>query len=302
VSFSETDPKNNLLFPRHGWLTAVNGYRFLRLPIMRLYQIGEPTHQRCVQHKISGVWLQCISPYRTLRHLAVALRDLHREILVQVPLLQDDWMEKAPSLERDAATTRMHEGNESIEISLIAIFILLRRLADELINASAPFLFEHYKSAPRKMSAAIARAKEGGLEKLKPICDLEILTNALLNHTSWLAQLRKHGIRDVLVHDPHLLQVGGSGTKRADETETSWRVTASLITPNTNSVQSKELLSELRTCIAGACSFMELLYACVGSMDGYTQNDCLFLTGMDNDAVGFWPAITAETVHFPLAF
>lgn len=300
MSYFEIEPTHNSMFPRHGWITGVNGVKLLRLPIIRLYQLGEPTYQRFVQHKISGIWLQCRSPYRTLRQLAIGVRDLHREILVQVPLLQADWMKKAPSPERDTAGTRMREGNESIEISLIAIFVLLRRLADELINASAPFLFEHSMSAPRKMSVAIAKAKEGGLERWKPICNLDVLTDALLNHTGWLVQLREHGIRDTLVHDPHYLQVGGQGSRMPEESETSWRVTATLMTANSNNIQTTELLSALRECIAGACSFMELLYASVGPLNGYAKGDCLFLTGSDNDVVGFWPSILDKRVEFPL--
>lgn len=300
VSYFEIDPKHNLVFPRHGWIKGTNGIRFLRLPIVRLYQVGGPTHERFLQKELAGTWIQFRSPYRTLRQLAIGLRDLHREILVQLPLLQADWMHRAPSVERDNAFTRSREGNESIEISLIAIFVLLRRLADELINASAPFLFEHSMSAPRKMATAVAQAKEGTLARWKPTCNLSVLTDALLNHTGWLMQLREGGIRDTLVHAPHFLQVGGQGSRVQGASETSWRVNATLAIGNFPNIQSTELLGALRECIAGACKFMELLFACVEPSQAYTQGDCVVLTGADNDVVGFWPPILQEAVDFPL--
>jgi hypothetical protein len=291
MSFFDVDPAHNSMFPRHGWITGVTGVKLLRLPILRLYQMGEPTYQRFELHNIAGVWLQFRSPYRTLRQLAIGLRDLHKEISVQTLLLEVDWMRKEPSVERDTAVTRMREGNESIEVSLLAIFVLLRRLADELINASAPFLFEHSMSAPRKMSVAIAKAKEGGLNRWKPLCNLDVLTDALLNHTGWLVQLREHGIRDILIHDPHVLTVGGLGSGSPEKSDMSWQVVANLMTANSTGMQTTELLSALRECISGACSFMELLYASVEPSKKYARGDYIFLTGSDDDVTGFWPPI-----------
>ena len=50
-----------------------------------------------------------------------------------------------------------------------------------------------------------------------------------------------------------------------------------------------ELFDVLRDCLSGACEFMEQLCRSVGMAGGYRTGDYLFLTGEDNDIVGFWP-------------
>jgi hypothetical protein len=121
--------------------------------VQRLYQHGEPTRKYFVNNKIGGVWLQMHSPTRTLRHLSVCLRDLHREVREILPL-HENWFDAPVSTTRDKMLTRQSEGLERLAILLIAAFALLRRLADELIDASRPFLFEHWHSAPKTMKKA----------------------------------------------------------------------------------------------------------------------------------------------------
>jgi len=205
--------------------------------------------------------------------LAVGLRDLHAEIRVMLPIIQEDWVARDPSSERDNALTRLQEGYERTEISLI----------DELIDASRPFLFESWQSAPRTLKTAVSKARAGSLVEGRPICNLDVFTDALLNHTSWLDQLRKgDGIRDILIHQAHILQVGAQGTKDPAEAEFNWEITAHLCRVRPlGALHVIDLFPALVDCIAGACQFMDRLYRCVSPLDGYQQGDVLFLTGSE---------------------
>jgi hypothetical protein len=288
-------------FPTHGWIAGCSGLKHLRLPILRLYQHGQPTYKRFIENDLGGMWLQCRSPYRTLRQLAIALRDLQAEIREILPLVQEDWHGREPSNERDNTLTRVDEGYGRIEISLIAAFVLLRRLADELIDASRPFLFEHWQSAPRKLAAAVLKARDGSLVNAKPICNIEILIDALQNHTSWLDRLRENnGIRDILIHKEHILQVGARGSKRPEEIDINWQISANLVQGRPGALHTIDLFPALVECIAGACLFMDRLYRSVIPTDSYQQGDVLFLTGSSNNIVGFWPSILAKRTKFPL--
>jgi hypothetical protein len=301
MQYFDLTPEAEKHFPSHGWITGCTGARHLRLPVLRLYQLGQPTYKRFVENHLGGVWLQFRSPYRTLRQLAVGLRDLHRNIREMLPIIQEDWLGREPSRERDNALTRLHEGYERIEISLIAAFVLLKRLADELIDASRPFLFEHWRSGPRKLGNAVSMAREGTLAKTNPICDFGVLTDALQNHTDWLYQLRKdEGIRDILIHKEHGLQVGPYGTKGPHDAEIAWRITAHLVRRRQGTIHSIDLFPALVACITGACKFMDRLYCCATPLTGYQQGDVLFLSGSDNDIVGFWPPIHETRTEFPL--
>lgn len=289
-------------FPSHGWLKSLNGIRFLRLPVLRLYQGGQPTFERFTENNLGGVWLQLNSPYRTLRQLAIGLRDLHRETREVLSTSREEWLTRESSRERNLALTGQQERYERIEILMIAVIILLRRLGDELITASGPFLFQHWKSAPKKLMDAADKARKGTLAKnTKPICDFDVLNDALQNHTGWLAQLRQaNGIRDILVHWPHFLQINSLGTREPNESETRWRVVAQLYTIRPGEIPAIDLFPKLIECVSGACRFMDRLYRCATPIDQYEQRDLLYLTGSDNDIVGFWPSVQDVLTEFPL--
>lgn len=301
TQYTELTPELEKHFPSHGSITGRSGVRHLRFPIQRLYQHGQSTHKHFVENNIAGVWLQSRSPIRTLRQLAVGLRDLHAEICETLSIQQADWVSREPSNERNSALTRLFEGQQRAEVLLIAVFVLLRRLADELINASRPFLFEHWHSAPRTMPTAVSKARDGTLVEAKPICDFALLTDALDCHTSWLNDLRKEdGIRDILIHKEHIFQVGAQGSKAPEETEVNWRITAHLTRGTPGALRVIDLFPAILDCIAGACEFMDCLCRCVHLDGGFDQGDVLFLTGSDNDIVGFWPPIGGTRTEFPL--
>jgi len=297
----------NKYFPSHGWTVNLQGARILSLPVICLYQHGQKHHKYFIDNNIGGVWLQSRSPNRTLRHLAVCFRDLHKEFRESLPLMEL-WSGEKGDKEIDLGLTRLIEGRERSEVLLIAAFTLLRRLADELINASRPFLFEHWQSAPQEMKKAIPAASEGKLIHLKPICNLEVLTDALLNHTGWFDKLRANeGIRDILVHRPHIFHVSAQGTQKKEDEDINWSVTAHL-TRNIgkeNKLKSIDILRSLIECIDEACQFMKLFCISAGLDDGYQkerfqQGGFMMLTGQDNDIVGFWPPIDGSRSEFPI--
>ena len=152
-------------FPAHGWMESRFARKQLRLPVLRLYQHGSPHFKRYLDQQIAGVWLQHHAPYGSLRQLAVTLRDLHAEVRAMIPRLHSEWPNRPPSDERDQALTNLHEGTERSEILLIAAFVLLRRLADQLIDATRPLLFRDWQSAPRQLKTAISAARADSLRK-----------------------------------------------------------------------------------------------------------------------------------------
>jgi len=245
--------------------------------------------------------MQAASPVRTLRLLGIALRDLHNELLLALAIAEREWMDKEPSEARNEALNRQGEALERCEVLLISVFTLLRRLGDDLINGLRPILFEHWQNAPRKLPDAVKLSEAGNLAQLKPCCDPDALANVLLTQTSWLAVLRKEsGIRDILVHKPHILTVGPVGERPQNSERTAWRIRANLTIPTNAGMQVRDVLPPLLQCIAGACAFMTSLSRLVGGAVDYGRGDRMTLCGADNSSVGFWPAIRGGRFEFPL--
>jgi hypothetical protein len=299
--FFEVPAVANEFFPAHGWIAGPTGVPCLRLPVQRLYQVGEPVHDRFSKNNIAGIWLQTHSPTRTLHHLAVCLRDIHKEVREILPL-QEIW-ETPVSTARDDALNRLQEGLDRLAILLIAGFTLLRRLADEVLDASRPLLFEHWHSAPRQMKVAKAQAAQEKLRDLKPICDVDVLTDALKNYTKWFEQLgQDDGLRDI-VHKPHVLQISPQGTSSPGQDGVDWRIVAHLVRDQPKpggGLSVIDLFPELLRCVDGACVFMSRFVEAVGSLRGYEQGDFVFLTGNVNDTIGCWPPIIGSRTRFPL--
>lgn len=289
-------------FPAHGSMIALTGFRGLHLPVIRLYSMGNPTYRHFESYKKSGRWLQFRSPFRTLRLLAICLRDLHREIREITPLFNGFEDLGTINHKQGLEFTRYLQGLERSEVFLIAAFTLLRRLGDELIDTSRIFLFKDWERAANSMIDACKDARNNRLRKLNPICNVDVLTNALSYHTRWFERLtRDGGIRNILIHRPHILQVNSGATQAPDELSRRWRVAASLVYENSdNKMMVLDIFSALVECVEGVCKFMECLCISVNLVDGYQRDDHLFLSGEDNDIVGFWPPIGALRTEFPL--
>ena len=285
------------MFPKHGWARSTAGVRLLRIPLLRLYQLESPYHEAYSSRNLSGPWLQSRSPYASIRMLAVSLRDLSSELRIVVQYHEADWFHKAASHEQGVAMTRHREAIERSEVLLVASFVLLRRLADQIADATRPVLFRDWQSAPRQLKTAIAAAKGGTLNNLQPTCDVGRLTAALLSRTRWFEDLRQEeGVRDILVHKDHTFRVGAQGSKLPMEDCVNWRVSADLIRWKGGKLQYVDVLPVLRNCLKGACEFMEELCICVGMGSRYERGDLIFLTGDDEDSTAFWPAIAEDGV------
>lgn len=287
-------------FPSHGWIESESGIRHLRLPILRAFHPDQPSFARLQRLPNAGAWGQYASPYRTLRCLGIALRDLHDEILIIKANADATFFDKEPSPARDEAFNRQRESIEHSEVLLIAAFTLLRRLGDDLMYGLRPILFEHWRSAQHKLPDVIKFAESGKLSGLKPYCDVDSLERVLIDKTEWLRLLRdKGGIRDILVHKQHMLGMGVSGTRPENSEHTTWRVYANLSVLTGDGVRNLPVLSLLKKCIAGACVFMASLTSLIGGTTSYGPGDCMSLHGASNSVVGFWPSIRGGTFEFP---
>jgi hypothetical protein len=230
------------------------------LPLLRLYQLEQPHRRRFETLRLAGAWLQARSPYATLRMLAITLRDLNVEISIVQQTAEDGWWDRAPSEERDRTLTREREAIERAEELLLAAFVLLRRLADQIADATRPLLFSDWQSAPQKMSRAIAAARTASLAKLHPLCDLGLLEQALVGQTQWFEALRQEeGIRDILVHKDHTFSVSALGTRDPGDAHIAWKVTADVRRLQGGKVWHLDALPAMHECMRGLCEFMETI-------------------------------------------
>jgi hypothetical protein len=117
--FFDLPPGAKNYFPSHGWIEGATGLRHLRLPILRVFQQTHPVYARFEEHGLAGVWLQTRSPFRTLRQLGVALRDLHAELRLLLTLADEEWLDKEVGDARNRALTRQCEGLERCEVLLV---------------------------------------------------------------------------------------------------------------------------------------------------------------------------------------
>lgn len=294
-------PESKALFPSHGWIAGTTGIRQLRFPLLCVFQPGHPSYVKYQELKLAGIWLQTRSPLRTLRQLGIALRDLHCELRTLLKIAEGEWLDREVGEERNGALTQQSEGIEHCEVLLLSIFVLLRRLADDIMDSLRPALFEHWRSAPSQLKKAIVVAKAGRIDSLRPFCDADLLSEVLTTKTGWLDRLRREdGVRDTLIHWPHILRVGPLGTKPADSERFAWQITASLVVQSRDGIQAKSLFPVLLECLAGTCEFMTAICRLMPGVEDFDRGDLLFLTGFENDIVGFWPSIEGAQHEFPL--
>lgn len=293
-------------FPAHGWIKGSTGVRHLRFPLLRVFQIDHPAYEKYQAHGLAGIWLQTRSPFRTLRQLSIALRDLHSELRSLLLIVGDTWPDQDEvSEEQNIALNKQDAGLTRCGILLLPIFVLLRRLADDIMDSLRPALFEHWESAPRQLKSIIKYAEKGCLQEhlysLKPYCDTGTLSDVLSSNFDWLERLRKEdGVRDTLIHRPHLLSVTPCGNKPVDSERFTWQIKASLIVETSDGFREKSLLPVLLNCLAGACEFMTAISRLISGLEDFDRGDFMPLTGHDNDIVGFWPAIGGGQHEFPM--
>lgn len=175
-NFLEVPEDAQVCFPEHGWVRGGSTLRLLRLPILRIFQMEHPAHARYMELGFAGIWLQTHSPFRTLRLLAIGLRDLHHELRLLDPILHRDWLDNFLSEDRNNALNERRERFERCEVLLISVVTLLRRLADDLMGALRPLLFDHVDSAPRELKVAIQMAQNNKILRARPRYEPKELT------------------------------------------------------------------------------------------------------------------------------
>ncbi len=282
-------------FPRHGWTRNITGSRQLRLPLLRLFQFESPHYEIFNANGLAGIWLQCHSPSASLRMLAVCLRDISSEFQIILATNEEDWDNRPVSDERNRSLTRNQEAMERSEVLLISAFVLLRRLADQIMDAARPLLFEDWKSAPRQMKTAVSMARSGRISELQARCNSQRLIDALVSKTAWFDAFRQEdGVRDILVHKEHFLSVGSLGTKPTESADYSWRVTVDLMRVKNGEIANLDIMPVLRTCLEGLCDFMEAVYLSLNEGGDYAIGDTVFVTGNDDDVTAFWPSIERQ--------
>ena len=287
--FSSIPNEIQTYFPKHGWTNNVSGVRQIRLPILRLFEYELPYCEVFSANGISGVWLQSRSPVESLRMLAVCLRDLSSEFRTLLKYREVVWSGDATINVDDPETLqRGCEAWRRSEIFLFSAFVLLRRLADQIVDATRPLWFEDWGSAPKSMKTAIRAANQGKLKSLKPRCDVDRLSNAFIERTQWFEDLRQEdGVRDILVHKDHVFKV----TLSQHGTKNPWCVEASLTRLIKGELVVVDVVPVLRSSLLGLCDFMEEVCLSIASASGFGPSDVLYLTGDHEDITAFWPEL-----------
>lgn len=280
------------LFPRHGWVRNSAGVGQLRLPLLRLYEAEEPYYGTYCRKQVMGVWLQSRNPKASIRMLAVCLRDLNVEFRAILKYVEAGGLGCPDNFESRQIATRYYEALHRSELLIFSAFVLLRRLADQIMDATRPLLFEHWKSSPKQMKTAIKAAKEGTLSAHAPSCDVERLTRALIERTQWFEDLRNDGgVRDILVHKEHIFLIGAHGEKSVIDGDFSWRVYADLTQERSGVLASVDVVTILRRCLLGLCDFMEEICLSVAVAGDFGPGDFVYITGSDLDVTAFWPSV-----------
>jgi hypothetical protein len=172
-------------------------------------------------------------------------------------------------------------------------FIYLRRIADLLVVACRPLLFEHWQSAPRAFKEWVADVDH--LESYKPLYDFALLRQAVVSHSAWFHALRgtypvtgKKGIRDAFEHRGVRLLVGKgqTGDNRPEFTV--------MVDSRARDVEiHKDILPLVPEAVGGLCGLMTGIHTAIGVGTQYEWHDALSLVGTDGDRVGYWPQIGA---------
>jgi hypothetical protein len=228
---------------------------------------------------------QQVSFYFTLRNLALSLRELHC-----LTRLACDHFPEVGSM-RDTDLDAITEANDMVPLFMDMAFVYLRRLGDRIAGEIRPILFLHWNSVPTKL----ANWDSDKLQRNVPLCDFDILCETLQQRMEWFAALREFregfkGLRDTLEHRRIRFI---TGTQRVNFERPTYTVNITSLERDVD--VNTELVSRLRKCVSGLCSFMTGLHRSVTGEGEYCRGDEIrLLTGNDDDAVGYWPEIVGS--------
>lgn len=280
-------------FPRHGWAINSQGHKLLWFPIVR--HIFNAT--KINPNMSGGQFYELLAFEHSLQKLTLSLRELHKSKRIAVlegGIVDTTGLADASDVDK---FNKAIEASQLVPLYVDLAYVYLRRLADLLVTASRYVLFENYQSAPRKFKKLRELLSDNKkVEKLKPICDVTLLEQAVKEHSSWFDIIRdkkmedetgRKGIRDIMEHHPVLVSVQYS--KSGDD---PWKVGAFL----QQAGKHQELISPLIKIFEDFCELLTGICSVVNSKGSYAQwnihyGDCVMLSGFDEDITGFWPEI-----------
>jgi hypothetical protein len=283
------NPEQAALYPAHGWALNSQGLKLLWCPLnllmaqphLMLKRVGLSDREVLIR---SG---QQVSFWPTFHSLVVCLRELHYHTRLACHHFPD--MEAPLPTNSDIS----YRASEVVPLYVDLSFIYLRRIADRLAAEPRPLLFQHWKSVPEEFNNWISDTIR--LESHKPLCDFDLLRNALTTNSEWFRRLRgiddaskKKGVRDALEHRRIRMIVGAQ--KAGDERP---RYTVFLHSRQQDVDDRAELLTELSRAVQGLCKLMEGIHRAVGGAQHYQGGDSVVLIGNDEDITSYWPEIGA---------
>jgi hypothetical protein len=220
-----------------------------------------------------------------LHRLGVTLRELHANVKVSCDIPIN------PNAQNQEMRNEDFRAMELVPIYIDSVMTYLRRIADRLVIASRPLLFEHWRSVSSKYKDWV-----DGIEQFSqhnPTCDFDVLSQAVARYSNWFCELRgisdstgKKGIRDALEHRNVRLMVG-----KQQAGEAAPRMTVSMYSTSKDVGKRHDILEFVPLAIRGLCQLMTGFHQAIGAGTAYDREDTLFLVGTDDDVVGFWPEI-----------
>lgn len=283
------DVQHLRLYPAHGWTTNSQNLRLLWLPVLRIVRSTNEVRSSFGLAPITTSQINEVEAFRhTVEKLALSLRELHKAV---------EFIRRSGGL--DGSIRDEYRVEALIPIFVDSVYSYVRRLADRFANAIRFLLFRHAESAPRQYRKLRSLASDHKrLNALGPFFNLAPFTEAVDQHSNWFDLVRdsepsdgvfRKGIRDALEHHPVIVKVA-----RSQSGDDPWDVAAFMQSP---SLVNTELLFPIYTILRDLCSLFAGLVRAVDSSGQYIgpfHKDVLFLTGLDEDATGFWPPLGAD--------
>ncbi len=252
VSFDFENPDTAKKYPRHGWALNSQGARLLWFPIRGLMWDSNIIREAKNAPVLAGFDRQRVLAFnQTISNLAVTLREIGKLTREGLP---------SPFETQD---TEQHErwtrANELLPVHVEGAILILRRLADLLVNAIGPVLFERPGAVtPKFKDLHKALWDEKEISKLRLICDPKTLRDAFIRHSSWFDTLRHpegghKGVRDAVEHDSVRMDLTVQGIN--DEPR---RFVVSLVGHKFESEITRDLLNSLQTMVCDFCEWPQI--------------------------------------------
>lgn len=284
----------NGLLPNHGWAYNSQDMKLLWLPIFRLVSpiYAAEIRTRAGAKDLTKYQFSEIRAFRTsAENLFLVMREIAKCIRIgSVPPFHIENV-------RDRVAAQ--NARELFPIYIEITYIQLRRLADNFTRAARHVLFEHTKSFAMEYKGLLKSIESGSINNHKPLCDVDLLTDAIRTNSSWYDTLRQKenfekmipkGVRDKLMHESANISVGNISPDGE-----SWQLFAHLDDYYSKRprwlvdllVVLKDSISDLCNLWDGICRSANLQPEATYKLSPY--GDVFFLFGNDVDITYFWP-------------